>query len=483
MRLFKLFCISLLTTGLTFAQVGIGTENPNTSSLLDLTSNSKGLLAPRMTTLERTSIASPAESLLVFDTDEKAFYFYNTTTSSWDQIANNTSVKRNNYKLIKSADDLADELAAGGSKYLLDENTLYEVNGTIALSHPIDLNNAYMIGQDANEDILSSSGVLFEGSTGGSIKGLTLKGTKAFNISGPGISSSTSLIVQNVIVIGMSTSVGSVSDIGLYFGNINQFIGNADGITFSNIGNLLLNTQAWPSSNSGTFETLTGNFGLVEKGSGFSTVDGSDVAMDVSDPSLNVGVGVISGTVFSGSTSNASGYINGYSSNSYDGYSFSTDWTVNSPGISSESDAIATGNLYYDENDTYGVVTVYNNTPFKLPVNTEARGLFRFEEGTGANSENRIVYKGEKTRSVNVFAAISFTTTDGTQFAFSIYKNGSKVTGTEAVVNILNINERQSVSVLGNVTVKTNDYIEIYVRKTSSQNEQILISSYGLIVN
>jgi hypothetical protein len=483
MRHFKLLLFSLLVTGLSYAQVGIGTESPDASSLLDLSSNSQGLLAPRMTTLERIAITSPAEGLLVFDTDEAAFFYFNTASTAWIELANSTSVERDNYKLIKSAADLAPELAAGGSSYLLDENTLYEINGTILLTNPINLNNAYISGQDVGEDVLSSTGVIFEGSTGGSIRNLTLKGAKAFNITGPGIASSSSLIVQNLIVDGMTTSVGSVSGIGLYFGNINQYINNADGITFSNIGNLLLNTQGWLSSNSGTFETFTGNFGIIEKVSGFSTLNGSDVAIDVSDASLNVGTGVIQGTVFSGTTSNPSGYINGYSTNSYDGYYFSSKWEVESPGIPRESDAEVTANLYYDEVSTFGVVSVTNSTPFKLPVNTKAIRLFRTEEGTGGDSENRIIYKGEKSRAVNVFASISFTTTDGTQFAFSIYKNGVKVTGTEAIVNVLNINERQSVSVIGTVSVQKDDYIELYVRKTSANNEQILISSYNLILN
>ncbi|EPR73520.1 hypothetical protein ADIWIN_1550 [Winogradskyella psychrotolerans RS-3] len=486
MRHFKtlLFSLLLTVTGISTAQVGIGTDAPDASSLLDLKSNSQGLLAPRMTTLERDAIASPAESLLVFDTDLDAFYYYNTTTSTWVELANNNAVKRNNYKLIKSADDLAAELVAGGgSSYQLKENTYYEINGTITLASPIDLNNAYISGLDANEDVLSAAGVVFKGSTGGGVRNVTLKGTKAFEITGPGISTTATLLVQNVVIDGMTSSVGSVSGLGLYFGNINQFINNTNGITFSNIGNLLLNTQAWLSSNNGTFETFTGDFGLIEKVSGFSTVEGSDVAMDVSSGSLSVGTGIIEGTVFSGTTLNPSGYIDGYTTGSYDGYNFSTSWEVDAPGIPRESDDSVTANLYYDELDTFGAVSVTNSTPFKLPVNTSAIRLFRTAEGTGGDSENRIIYEGEKARAVNVFASISFTTTDGTQFAFSIYKNGVKVIGTEAIVNVLNINERQSVSVIGTVTVEKNDYIELYVRKTSASNEQILISSYNLILN
>jgi hypothetical protein len=36
--------------------VGIGTSTPNQSSILDLTSTSKGILIPRMTTTERNAI-------------------------------------------------------------------------------------------------------------------------------------------------------------------------------------------------------------------------------------------------------------------------------------------------------------------------------------------------------------------------------------------------------------------------------------------
>src|SRR6187402_2235540 len=76
------------------AQIGIGTVTPNASSVLDITSTTKGLLAPRMTTVERTAIVSPAESLLVYDTTVKAFYYYNLTTTSWVKIANENSALR-----------------------------------------------------------------------------------------------------------------------------------------------------------------------------------------------------------------------------------------------------------------------------------------------------------------------------------------------------------------------------------------------------
>jgi hypothetical protein len=44
---------------------GLGTTTPTASALLDMTSTSQGLLAPRMTKAQRDAIASPATGLLI----------------------------------------------------------------------------------------------------------------------------------------------------------------------------------------------------------------------------------------------------------------------------------------------------------------------------------------------------------------------------------------------------------------------------------
>lgn len=470
-----------------YAQVGIGTINPDASAMLDVSSTTKGMLTPRMTTAQRLAITSPApaDGLIVYDTTLKSFYHYTTATNSWVKLNTDTN-GRLNFKRIKSTDVLAtvlaDELSAGGgSKYLLKTNYLYEINGTILLNFPIDLNYAYVAGLDANEDVLSFvGGTIFKGSTGGSIKNVTLKGAKAFELTGPGIATPSSLLIQNTIIEGMTSSVGSISGFGLYYAGIVQFIGNANGIVYSNIGNCLLDNQAWLSSNSGTFEKFTGAFGLIEKASGFSTVDGSDIAFDVSTTGLTVGTGTLTGTVFSGTTTAPSGIINGYPpAATYPGYNFSSTWTVDSPGIPAEKDVIASGNLYYDSSSVISI----NTAATKLPVNTNSIRLFRTAEGTGADSENRIIYKGEGRRALNVLGSISFTAIAGSRYTFSIYKNALKVTGSDVVADVLQTNARQSVSIIGTVDVIKNDFIEIYVQKTTAGNEQFLVTSYNLIFN
>ena len=81
-KLFFLIIILLLFNKVLFAQVGINTDNstPDNSAILDAKSIAKGILIPRMTASQRTTINSPATGLTVYQTDAPAgFYYYNGT--------------------------------------------------------------------------------------------------------------------------------------------------------------------------------------------------------------------------------------------------------------------------------------------------------------------------------------------------------------------------------------------------------------------
>ena len=70
--------------------VGIGTTTPNASSLLEIKSTTKGVLIPRMTLTQRNAIASPAQGLMIFQTNNTAgFYYYDGT--AWKSIAPKTN--------------------------------------------------------------------------------------------------------------------------------------------------------------------------------------------------------------------------------------------------------------------------------------------------------------------------------------------------------------------------------------------------------
>lgn len=63
---------------------------PHQSAMLDIKSNSKGLLIPRLTTLERTSISGPATGLTVFDTETYSFWMYRgDVNGGWSELTYN----------------------------------------------------------------------------------------------------------------------------------------------------------------------------------------------------------------------------------------------------------------------------------------------------------------------------------------------------------------------------------------------------------
>ncbi|MEQ8424556.1 MAG: hypothetical protein RIA63_07585 [Cyclobacteriaceae bacterium] len=97
-----LFIALLLFAQVTHAQVGFNNPNPHASSILDLTANDKGLLIPRMTAVQRTAISSPAEGLLVYQTDGAMGFYYHDgtgwyTVSGWVKTtgSNNVSLSGN----------------------------------------------------------------------------------------------------------------------------------------------------------------------------------------------------------------------------------------------------------------------------------------------------------------------------------------------------------------------------------------------------
>ena len=72
----------LLSVSVITAQnnAGIGTANPNPYAILDIESSDKGLLIPRLSSLQKDnlgqSLSTGEEGLLVYDTDLQSFYYW-----------------------------------------------------------------------------------------------------------------------------------------------------------------------------------------------------------------------------------------------------------------------------------------------------------------------------------------------------------------------------------------------------------------------
>lgn len=448
------------------AQVGIGTTDPDPSSILDIKSESAGLLVPRMTTAERTAIVSPANSLLVFDTDINSFYYYDTRITEWVRM--NVDVQlRKDYKLIQSATDLATELAAGGgSKFLLTPHLLYEINGIIMLGHPIDLNGATIIGLDEHNDVLTrNGGVLFEGAIGGHIENLSLSAPSGtvFNLNDP---SGTGDIDMTKVIIKDSGSVGTISGFEHVYMDKFEFERNEDGITFSNINNVSLYAQEWFGSNGGTYKKFVGEFNKIAIESGLSEVIGATAALDITGIAQINGGAVLENIFFTG----GGNYINGNSP--YFGHNFTNDWNVDSPGIVKETDDVATGNIYLTGSP---VQTDLGTAPTKLNMTTTSSEMFRTE----STVDNRITYKGAETRKFTIAGSFSIEGASNNSIPIiSIAKNGTVLTATKIAVKMAGGGDVQALSITGTTTLEPNDYIELF----GEGNGHLKISALNLLI-
>ena len=90
------FCLFLLSF-YTNAQIGIGTVSPHSSSILDIQAINKGILIPQIaltSTTDNTTIVSPKESLLIYNTNAVSdvtpgFYYW--SSSKWNKLLSGNS--------------------------------------------------------------------------------------------------------------------------------------------------------------------------------------------------------------------------------------------------------------------------------------------------------------------------------------------------------------------------------------------------------
>lgn len=99
----------MLSSGISFAQVGIGTLTPDPSSLLDVTSTTQGILLPRITTSQRGEITG-TPGLLVYNSDDKTF---NTHDASWNDLS--TGYKSISSSVLATTASITDALTDGMS--------------------------------------------------------------------------------------------------------------------------------------------------------------------------------------------------------------------------------------------------------------------------------------------------------------------------------------------------------------------------------
>lgn len=166
-RLLVFIVVICLFSNLYSQSVGIGTTDftPEGSAALEIRSNSKGLLIPRMTISERNAILDPSKGLLIYQIDQQSgFYYFD--GSVWEMLGTNLNDKDidpiNEIQVISIKDDII-YLSKGGGFIKLPSGTLgaqtLTINGTtlsIANGNSVDLSvlNDNMGNHKAEKNII-----------------------------------------------------------------------------------------------------------------------------------------------------------------------------------------------------------------------------------------------------------------------------------------------------------------------------------------
>jgi len=152
----------MMFQGMLFSQnnnVGIGTNNPHASAVLDLESDNQGILIPRLTLTnlnQSLPVTNPAIGLMVYNTGgslENGFYYW--TGSMWKLIGAGGTVEQQCYSLQEAYE--CDGAANGG--------VINTISGSpVMINSAINANPALQIVHSANGVCLSAGNTLASGS-------------------------------------------------------------------------------------------------------------------------------------------------------------------------------------------------------------------------------------------------------------------------------------------------------------------------------
>ncbi|MDT0556675.1 tail fiber domain-containing protein [Patiriisocius hiemis] len=280
----------LLFTTTFFAQVGIGTIYPDSSSMLDIESTTSGILIPRMIASERTAISNPAEGLLVYQTDSpEGFYYFDGTV--WQEIsAGNTGWKTTGnsgtdalVNFIGTTDDVNVIFKRNDTHYGIFHEDL--IGGVLPI-------NNIGFGKNSLMNITSGNSNISFGNE--SLSSLT-SGSENTALGGRALASVTGGGANTAIGFGVLENNVGVRNTGVGRRALQNHTSGDDNIA---IGNFAM------TSNSGEFNLGIGNSTLVYNEGNYNTAVGHNSLNNNSSGQRNVAIG------FSSLYDNTSGSYN-----------------------------------------------------------------------------------------------------------------------------------------------------------------------------
>jgi trimeric autotransporter adhesin len=265
---------------------GIGTTAPNASSLLEVSSTTKGMLVPRMTQTQRNAIATPATGLLIYQTtNTTGFYYY--TGSTW------TALKPSKANL--SLNNLTSPTAVNVD--LLPGTNNSRDLGSSSLNWRTMYAGSYCIGSTKVLE-LSGANNTFVGATGNTVNTGTYNtaiGNQAFHFNTSGINNTaTGAFALYSNTSGASNSAYGYGALYTNMGSSNNTAIGAYSLAYntSGSGNTAIGAFALNANTIGVSNTASGNNALHNNTEGFTnTADGADALSGNTTGYLNTATG------------------------------------------------------------------------------------------------------------------------------------------------------------------------------------------------
>ena len=304
-NLLLLFLLCAVTT-LPGQSVSINTTGsaPDSSAMLDIQSTAKGILIPRMDSVQRQAIYNPAEGLLVFDMDTRSFWFRQ--NGQWTELAAKggaiTDADQDTKIVVEqSPDDDTLRLYAGGMEFAKTGGNTFELGspgGSIYMGRGAAPNADSLLesniafGIRAAENITSGEMNLFIGRDAGSN---VTTGYRLFAIGDSALLQAEGS--HRTMAIGHAAGM-------LAQGTGCQYLGYAAG-KFSNGTNSLHVGRQAGLYDSGDRNTIIGHFAADDSLSGnYNTVLGYSAGTMLTEGSFNTMIGYYAGFQHSTGSSN-----------------------------------------------------------------------------------------------------------------------------------------------------------------------------------
>lgn len=251
--------------------VGIGTIEPDASAMLDVASSEKGMLIPRMSSVQRTAIAAPANGLLVYDIDTGSFWFYQ--GSGWKNLSalpdRITDADGNTRVMVEKNpnEDMIRFDLAGEEKMVFRQNS----NGHPRMEMYSPGDNIF-IGEVAGASTSSGTGNVAVGSIAltNNLSGFNNvsvgSNSMVFNTTGSFNTAMGALSLSNNVSNNMNTAVGTYA---MFYAH--------NGLSSTNTYNTAVGFEAMrgslnPGANTGIYNTAVGGQSMTNITTGSSNV-------------------------------------------------------------------------------------------------------------------------------------------------------------------------------------------------------------------